>query len=114
MTDLNPFSQACKQHGVIANDVATADNGKANLVVASPAGLALPTQDSVLRPCPAAGLGNQLSHAQRGSRRRIHLVSMMCLGDLNVVALQQLEGYIDTQAHIWGEDESIALAKGLN
>ena len=92
MCDLNAFAQPREQGGVIADDVSSAHGGKPDRGSLTLASHAFSPEDGTLREVAPQRAGDHLAHAQRRTRRRIHLVPVMRLDDLDVISLTQSTG----------------------
>ena len=120
--DLDAFSGAGEQDRVVADDVAAADRRKADRPRPALAGVTFARVDREFRQRPPERAGDDLAHLQRGARWGIDLVAMVCLDDLDVVALiehacrhfHQLEGRVDADAHVRREHDGDALGRSMN
>src|ERR1700730_3820013 len=85
------LSVARKEHGVLADEVAAAHHGKADVAgTARRAAPAIPDGD--VGQLPAAPLSDSRAQGERGTRGRILLHPMMRLDDLDVEAARQRRG----------------------
>ena len=122
MRDLDALAGAGKHHRVVTDDVAAADRREPDRARTALAGMAFARVHGELRERAAEGGGDDLSHLQRRARRRIDLVAMVRLDDLDVVAVaehasgefDQLEGCVDADAHVGREHDRDALRSGLD
>ena len=110
MGQLDPFSLTPEHHRMLADDVAGADGLEADGPAVARAGAAYPPVDRALGEVAAQRAGDDLAHAHRGPRRRIDLVTMVRLDDLDVHAVaerprrdvEELEAEVDPDAHVRG------------
>jgi hypothetical protein len=109
---LEPFAGAGVDHRVLADHVAAAKGGEADRAFRARAGDAFARLDRALGEHPARTARGGLAEAESRAGRRIHLVPVMHLDDLDVVAgaelargcLDQCEQHVDADAHVGRED----------
>ena len=93
---------------MVADDVAAPDGREADRLAVTLAGHALTAIDRTGVEIAAEGIGDNLTHPQRGARRRINLEAVVGLDDLHVVALvedpgrhvEQLEHRVHADRHV--------------
>ena len=61
MGELNAFALTGKHDGVIANNVASTNNRKTNVVIVASPGMTMPLPDGTLRPLPTCRLRHTLA-----------------------------------------------------
>ncbi len=113
MGDLDALAIGGEQHGMVAHDVPGTHSREADGLARPRPGLAFATIDGNLLQIAPERLGHHLPHAQSGAGRRINLVPVMRLDDLDIHivtqharrGIQQLEAQIDANAEVGGEDD---------
>src|SRR5690606_15399958 len=103
-------------------DVPAPDGGETDAGGVALAGDAVALEHPDLVEPATERLGDDLPHAQGGAGGRVDLVPMVRLDDLDVVAgredaggqLEQLEGGVDADAHVRGEDDRHRIGRGLD
>src|SRR5258706_11592243 len=108
MRDLDPLAGPGKDDRVLADAVAAAQHREPDRRWIAFAGNALATVDRGFLQRAPLRFRDRLTHAERGARRRIDLVPVMHLEDLDVEALrhcrsgklQQAQRDIETDAHV--------------
>ncbi len=92
MRDLDALAGSREQHRVIADDVAAAHGREADRLRIAFAGGALASVDRDAPKVAPERLRNHLAHLQRGTGRRVDLVPMVRLDDLDVVFVSEYAG----------------------
>ena len=119
MRDLDALADAREQHRMVADDIAAADGGKTDRRRIALARHAFAPVHGAVLQVAAERVGDDFAHRERGARRRIDLVTVMRLDDLDVVALgellrgefEQLEGHVHADAHVRREHDADLLAR---
>ena len=105
MRDFQPLALTRENDGVVTNDVAGTDRAKPNGVAIARAGPTLAAENRDLGKITAQCLGYDLSETKRRTRRRIDLVTMMRLDNLNIgIIAQRLGrglGEFEREVHAW-------------
>ena len=89
MRELDFLFGADEAHGVLADDVAAARHREADRAGHARPDLTLPSVDGQLVEPAAARRGDALAERERRARRRVDLVAVVRLGDLDVVAVAE-------------------------
>ena len=100
-------------HGVLADHRAAAQRREADVAALARAGMAVADADRVLGEVDAAALRRGAAEEQRRARRRIDLVAVMHLDDLDVeIGVERLRRLadedgeeVDAEAHVAGLDD---------
>ena len=119
--ELDPLAVRCEDHGVLADDAAAAQGGKADVAAPARAGVAVAHAHADVVELDAAALGGGLAEHQRRAGRGIDLVPVVHLEDLDVeVGVERFgdlarEGrqQVDAEAHVAGlDDGGVARGRG--
>ena len=86
MDDLDALAGAREDHRVLADDVAAAQRREADRSRLALAGDAVPRVDRAVGEIAPDASGRRFAQTQRRSRRRVDLVPVVHLDDLDVVA----------------------------
>ncbi|MNZ93102.1 hypothetical protein D3C78_1121570 [compost metagenome] len=119
MGDLQALTFGSKQHGVITDHIAGTHGGEADGLAITRTGLAFTAIHRHFLQVAAQRIGNHFTHAQRSTRRRIDLVPVVSLDDLDIDIItqhprshvQQLQAEVDANAEVGGEDDRNVLAR---
>lgn len=113
VTEDDAFSVSGKNDIVLANDITTPYDAEPDAAAWPWSGNSVPRPDFDIFKPPASAISSSLAQHERSSRRRIDLVPVMGLDDLDVKVLiegcRDLPGYLDKQvdpkAHVAGPDD---------
>ena len=119
MGDFHPFTDVGEHRGVLADDVAGANGGKADAFRIAFAGMAFARIDRTAFQIAPQRAGDRFAHGQRRARRRIHFVAMVRLNDfdIGIVAhhlrglLKQFQHQVDADAEVGGEHDADMLRR---
>ena len=120
MGELDQLAVGGKDHGVLANDAAAAQGSKADVAAPALAGVTIADPHAGIVQLDAAALGGRLAQHQGRSGRRVDLVAMMHLENLDVeVGIEGLRHLarqgrqqVDAQAHVARPDDGRVMRGG--
>ena len=112
--DFDAFAVGGEEGGVVADDVACADGGKADGGRIARAGVAFAAVNGALFEVAAECVGDDFAHAQGGAAGGVDFVAVVAFNDFDVVAfvedagdgVEDVEGEVDADAEVGGEDDA--------
>ena len=119
MGDLEPLAEPAEVGGVLADDVAAAHRVDADLLAGARADLPLAAVARDLAEIALERLGEHRGHRQRRARRRVLLLPVVQLDDLDVVVVaerarrlrQEAEEHVHAERHVRRQHDRDALGR---